>query len=277
MDLQPVLDRTAAMKYVSKYASKPEVTSDSYHHALATFCSRLPRHLPAERAVESLFAKMAADRDISAQEAVHLLLGEKLVGCSRSFVNLNADNDAAHAFTEAPDFDDNDAAFKQSFFHHYRTRPPQHEQYNAVQYCRLFDVNHRKHTCTVQIVNVSLIAVLPQLPLPQSTVGDDAMSSFGHGLVHPLLHLNTIRRLTTGHFPNCDCTNHSETRESFNILLSKTSFTDTLLTLASLHSRPRLFPPTTLKTVTPLNQTSTLPPASLLFLKQIFGRMTINK
>jgi hypothetical protein len=145
MDLQPVLDRTAAMKYVSKYASKPEVTSESYHQSLAAFCSRLPRHLPAERAAQSLFARMAADRDISAQEAVHLLLGENLVGCSRSFVNLNADHDAAHAFTDSADFDDNDAAFKDNFFQRYCTRLPQHEQYNAIQYCRAFDVSHSQH------------------------------------------------------------------------------------------------------------------------------------
>jgi hypothetical protein len=143
MDLQPVLDRTAAIKYVSKYASKPEVASESYHHALAAFCARLPRHLPAERAAQSLFAKMAADRDISAQEAVHLLLGEKLVGCSRSFVNLNADDDAARTFTDTLQLDDEDVAFKESFFDCYRTRLPQHEQMTAVQYCRTFDVNHR--------------------------------------------------------------------------------------------------------------------------------------
>jgi hypothetical protein len=68
-ELQPVLDRTTAIKYVSKYVSKPETVSDSYNQALTAFCSRLPRHLPAETAVQSLFEKMTADRDISAQEA----------------------------------------------------------------------------------------------------------------------------------------------------------------------------------------------------------------
>ena len=61
-----MLDQTVAIKCVSKYASKPETPSDSYLQALTTFCNRLPRHLLAERAVQSLFAKMAADRDISA-------------------------------------------------------------------------------------------------------------------------------------------------------------------------------------------------------------------
>ena len=81
-DLQPVLDRAAAIKYISKYASKPETASDSYCSALTDFCSRMPEDQPAENAVQRLFARMASDRDISAQEAVHLLLGEQLVGCS---------------------------------------------------------------------------------------------------------------------------------------------------------------------------------------------------
>jgi hypothetical protein len=42
----------------------------------------MPEDQPAENAVQRLFARMAADRDISAQEAIHLLLGEQLVGCS---------------------------------------------------------------------------------------------------------------------------------------------------------------------------------------------------
>ena len=132
--MQPVLDREAAMKYISKYASKPEALSDSYHAALKDFCSRLPRGLPAERAVQSLFARMAADRDISAQEAVHLLLGEPLVGCSRSFVNLNAHTDAPHVLREPIDMDDDDAAFEEPFFSRYQNRPGHTAQLNAVQF-----------------------------------------------------------------------------------------------------------------------------------------------
>jgi hypothetical protein len=39
VDLQPVLDKKAAIKYVCKYATKPEVLSQSYHNALTDFCS----------------------------------------------------------------------------------------------------------------------------------------------------------------------------------------------------------------------------------------------
>jgi hypothetical protein len=138
LDLQPVLDRKAAIKYVSKYASKPETVSKSYHEALADFCSCLPQDLPAEKAVQRLFAKMASDRDISAQEAVHLLLGEHLVGCSRSFVNLNANTNAPHLLKERIDVDDDDVVFEETFFTHYENRPVEQETLNAVDFCRKF-------------------------------------------------------------------------------------------------------------------------------------------
>ena len=126
---------------MSKYTSKPEIASDSYHHALSTFCHQLLQNLPAERAVQSLFAKMASDHNISAQEAVHLLLCKKLVGCSCSFVNLNADIDAGNLLTDISKLDDDDIAFKKSFFQRYETRPTDFSHLNAVEYCSLFDVN----------------------------------------------------------------------------------------------------------------------------------------
>lgn len=139
VDLQPVLDKKAAIQYVSKYASKPEVLSQSYREALSDFCSRTPHDVPAERAVQRLFAKMAADRDISAQEAVHLLLGDKLVGCSRTFVTLNAYIDAPHLLKETVGVDDDDSVFENAFFATYEKRPVKLEQLNAVEFCKSFD------------------------------------------------------------------------------------------------------------------------------------------
>ena len=62
------------MEWCSKYVNQPETVSNSYHAAWMAF---LPfflknQYLPAENAAKRLFAKMVADMDISAQEAVHL-------------------------------------------------------------------------------------------------------------------------------------------------------------------------------------------------------------
>ena len=144
VDMQPVLDREAARRYISKYASKPGALSQSYHTALQDFCSRLPGAQPAECAVQRLFARMAADRDISAQEAVHLLLGEPLVGCSRSFVNLNGEIDAPRLLREPLDRDDDDDAFEETFFSHYQNRPTYLTHLNAVQFCMNHSVSQRQ-------------------------------------------------------------------------------------------------------------------------------------
>ena len=141
--MQPVLDREAALTYISKYASKPETLSDSYYSALKDFCARFPSDLPAEKAVQRLFARMAADRDISTQEAVHLLLGDPLVGCSRSFVNLNAQTDAPHVLRDCIEIDDDDPAFKEPFFESYQTRPDDVGHLNAVEFCKTFNVSKR--------------------------------------------------------------------------------------------------------------------------------------
>jgi hypothetical protein len=63
---------------------------------------------------------MVADRDISGQEAVHLLLGDKLVGCRRTFVNLNAQADAPLVLKDEVAFDNDDRALEHSFFKSYR-------------------------------------------------------------------------------------------------------------------------------------------------------------
>lgn len=142
VDLQPVLDKKAAIKYVCKYASKPEVLSQSYRDALTNFCSRMPHDLPAEKAVSRLFARMAADRDISAQEAVHLLLGDKVVGCSRTFVNLNAYIDTPHLLKETPGLDEDDSVFESAFFSRYKKRAQTKEGLSAFDFCRMFDVKN---------------------------------------------------------------------------------------------------------------------------------------
>ena len=122
-DLQPVLNRDAAIKYISKYTSKPKTVSEGYHHALSEFCGQMPHNLPAENALQCLFARMAADRDISAQEAVHLLLGKHLVECSCLFVSLDADVNTRHMLHDHNEADDTNPAFEQSFFDHYKMRP----------------------------------------------------------------------------------------------------------------------------------------------------------
>jgi hypothetical protein len=177
MDLQPVVDREAAIKYVSKYASKPEVISQSYHDCLNDFCGRLPRDLPAEKAVQSLFAKMAADRDVSAQEAVHLLLSDKLVGCSRTFVNLTATTDAPFLLRDTSHLDADDRTFEETFFTHYENRPDELSHLNAVDYCKNYEI--RKSSLPIisinNVISLTIFHVLLQPLMPHPAVVVDKL------------------------------------------------------------------------------------------------------
>ncbi|KAH9997115.1 hypothetical protein BJV77DRAFT_1148481 [Russula vinacea] len=100
VDLQPRLDRDAAIKYISEYASEPETVSVGYQPRLG----RLLRPHAPKAAVRRLFVRMAtADRDITAQKAVYLLLRDHLV-------------DAQHLLRDHNNANDDDPAFEASFF-----------------------------------------------------------------------------------------------------------------------------------------------------------------
>ena len=205
VDLQPVLDREAARRYISKYASKPESLSESYHTVLQEFCSRLPFDQPAERAVQRLFARMAADRDISAQEAVHLLLGEPLVECSRSFVNLNAQTDAPHVLRDPLELDNDDEAFEEPFFSTYQIRPVYLGHLNAVQFCTQHSVSRRPFS-RLFYSYILLILVRSQETALQASTKDGKPSLCVRGRASPPLLLDNTRVLTNGPWRNCDCT-----------------------------------------------------------------------
>jgi hypothetical protein len=229
VDLQPVLDRMAAIRYISKYASKPETVSDSYCSALVDFCSRLPEDQPAENAVQRLFARMAADRDISAQEAVHLLLGEQLIGCSRAFVNINSHVDAAHVLREEIDLDDNDPAFEDSFFAKYQNRPVELEALNAVELCRRFDLKRRAsvpfriHLCLPLTVR---LVFQDTEKLSITSVAKRLWSARGLGCLR--FPRSTTLCSRSGHWRNCGCSSRFEHWTNFACRLLRISSCNTL-------------------------------------------------
>jgi hypothetical protein len=80
-----VLNCASAIRYISASAITPANRKRS-QTASNDFCSRLPQDLPAQR----LFAKNVAGSDISTQEVVLLLLGDKLFRYSRANTPLVA-------------------------------------------------------------------------------------------------------------------------------------------------------------------------------------------
>ena len=89
VDWQPVLSRHAVIKYIAKYASKVERSSEKYQQMLMCLSNLSNPNNLASWAYRNLLTKTIIERDIGAQETCHMLLELPLVEYSRKFVNLN--------------------------------------------------------------------------------------------------------------------------------------------------------------------------------------------
>jgi ATP-dependent DNA helicase PIF1 len=94
VDIQPVLSLHAALQYVSKYASKAEPKSVAFTEIFNQILSKSNSDESSLTSIQKLLLNSIAERDISAQETCHLLLGIPLYHSSRQFVSLNINEEA---------------------------------------------------------------------------------------------------------------------------------------------------------------------------------------
>lgn len=89
MDIQPVLSKSHVMNYVEKYAAKGKPISARYDEVLRTILQREVAENDLEKkAVRKLLVSSVGERDYSAQEVCHILIGWDLYHCSRQFVSV---------------------------------------------------------------------------------------------------------------------------------------------------------------------------------------------
>src|SRR5947208_15174026 len=79
----------AAIQYISKYASKSESCSAAFSVLLTRILNASNPNDSSLSVFQGLLLHTVAERDISAQETCHLLLGLPLYHSSRQFVSLN--------------------------------------------------------------------------------------------------------------------------------------------------------------------------------------------
>jgi ATP-dependent DNA helicase PIF1 len=94
VDLKPILDVKTALQYICKYASKSEPRSAAFSEILNKI---LNNSRPSDSSLgifQKLLLSTIAERDISAQETCHLLLGIPLYHSSRRFITLNLNKEA---------------------------------------------------------------------------------------------------------------------------------------------------------------------------------------
>ena len=66
VDCQPVLSHHAVLSYISKYASKAENKSESYHDILTCILHAAPAEEGILLPIQKLLSETVADRDIGA-------------------------------------------------------------------------------------------------------------------------------------------------------------------------------------------------------------------
>lgn len=90
MDITPCTSPNAVLHYIAKYASKSEQQSISYKDILTDIIPKCgASNDPMLSVICKFLNSMLAERDWSAQEVMHILGGNKLTFCSRTFIDLN--------------------------------------------------------------------------------------------------------------------------------------------------------------------------------------------
>ncbi|KAK3926567.1 ATP-dependent DNA helicase [Frankliniella fusca] len=78
LDVSPVLSMKALINYLAKYVSKSETRSQKLINLMKAIISDSDQNKPARHAIQRMFIRTCSERDYSAQETCHILMGLKL-------------------------------------------------------------------------------------------------------------------------------------------------------------------------------------------------------
>ncbi|PGH14938.1 hypothetical protein GX50_09011, partial [[Emmonsia] crescens] len=139
-DLSPSTSIEAVLKYAAKYCTKDEVKSQSYRQIAQTVCSTVTHSrapCPMTSVVAKVLNRFVGERDWSAQEVCHQLMGEPLVETSRVVVTLYCFpiNTGEDTF----EITDNDIVRQESIIDKYRVRSPAVELVTLLDYARHYN------------------------------------------------------------------------------------------------------------------------------------------
>ena len=92
VDLQVIIDIEDCVRYMTKYAAKAEVQSQTAKQIFQTCVTKLTQASQTQSAIRSAMIKSIGERDFSAQETAHMLLGLPLYSCTYTFTTILLDN-----------------------------------------------------------------------------------------------------------------------------------------------------------------------------------------
>lgn len=154
IDFQPVLSRHAVLNYISKYASKSESKSKSYHQMLSRLAQSSPLDVTMVVVIRKILTETVVDRDIGAQETCQLLLQKlPLTKCSHSFVSLNVKR---IVFRRDPNNLDGQL-LATPFLTSYMQRPPVLDSMSLIEVVRSWSFSSRRKTTSWKCIFLSMV------------------------------------------------------------------------------------------------------------------------
>lgn len=147
IDVSPVLSKQALVNYLAKYISKSEKRSQPLVEMMSTLISDSVQNKAAKHVIQRLFIKTCSERDYSAQETCHILMGLKLYSTSgRKFISINFNEKSTWVKVQ-----NNAAQDNKTFIEKYMERPDHMNEDCMWNMAKYHNVNNRKKFNIVQV------------------------------------------------------------------------------------------------------------------------------
>ncbi|KAK3909608.1 ATP-dependent DNA helicase pfh1 [Frankliniella fusca] len=126
IDLSPVISKRALVNYLAKYISKSETQSKDMMNIMKELLKITDSEKTAKSVIQRLYIQSCCERDYSAQETCHLIMGLPLLSAGgRDFVNLNFKVLEPNGWVEVTD---DEKTPSKSYIEKYMERPCEFEQ-----------------------------------------------------------------------------------------------------------------------------------------------------
>ena len=93
-DFSPIISVYPVLTYIAKYASKAKTSSTSYTIIISEIVKNLPGNSNCKTLIMEILLSSVGERNYSAQEVMHILMGWPIHKCSRTFVTLSIKDDS---------------------------------------------------------------------------------------------------------------------------------------------------------------------------------------
>ena len=131
-DVSLCTDQKAVLHYIAKYCSKAEIKSAKLQDMVKDLLPKISSKAPMLSLATRLMNKLIGERDYSAQEVCHLLLGLNLTECSRAVQSIDA-RPSEKLRRDLSKLDQGDATPDATYLERYCDRAPELEQLTLLE------------------------------------------------------------------------------------------------------------------------------------------------